>query len=62
MERGGLSWVGIRLDEGGFVSTLVDPDGHFLVKNEKLLRRDTSPFKGLKSDEDPHGPEDFLSP
>jgi hypothetical protein len=62
MERDGLTWVGIRLDEGSFVSTVVDPDGRFLRKNEKLLARDSKAFAELKPDEDAHGPDDFLSP
>jgi hypothetical protein len=62
MARGGLTWVGIRLDEGGFVSTVVDPTGLFLVKNEKFLARDPSGFTPLGPDEDPHGPDDFLAP
>lgn len=62
MERDGLRWVGVRLDDGGFVSTVVDPDGHFLRKNEKLLKRDSTGIDALKPDEDPHGADDFLSP
>jgi len=62
MERGGLRWVGIRLDGGGFVSTVVDPVGQFLRKNEKLLKRGTEGFAELRPDEDPHGSDDFLSP
>jgi hypothetical protein len=62
MERGGLRWVGIRLVEGGFVSTVVDPDGQFLRKNERLVRRDPEGVVELKPDEDPHGPDDFISP
>lgn len=62
MERDGLKWVGIRLEEGGFVSTVVDPEGFFLRKNEKFLRRDTEGFVALRPDEDPHGSDDFLAP
>lgn len=62
MERDGLVWVGIRLDDGGFVSTVVDPEGHFIRKNEKLLARERKGFAELKPDEQPHGPDDFLSP
>jgi hypothetical protein len=63
MERDGLTWVGIRLDgEEGFVSTLVDPEGLFLVKKEKFLQRDPEGFTPLGPEEDPHGPDDFLAP
>jgi hypothetical protein len=61
MERDGLKWVGIRLDEGGFVSTVVDPVGLFLRKNEKFLQRGAADFNELKPNEDPHGSDDFLS-
>jgi hypothetical protein len=62
MERDGLTWVGIRLEEGGFVSTVVDPTGHFLVKKERLLRRDPEGVAELNPDEDPHGEDSFFSP
>ena len=63
MEHDGLTWVGIRLDGGeGFVSTVVDPEGRFLVKKEKLLKRDLEGFTPLEPDEDPHGSDDFLAP
>jgi hypothetical protein len=32
MEHGGLRWVGIRLEEGGFVSAVVDPDASYVRK------------------------------
>lgn len=62
MERDGLTWVGIRLDEGGFVSSVVDPEGLYLRKYARLLERDPQGFSPLKPDDDPHGPDDFLSP
>ena len=54
MEYNGLCWVGIRLDEGGFVSTVVDPKGAYLRRNEKLLRRDPSGYEALSPADDPH--------
>ena len=54
MEYNGLCWVGIRLDEGGFVSTVVDPKGAFLRRKEKLLRRDPSGYEPLGEGADPH--------
>jgi len=54
MERDGLAWVGIRLQDGGFVSTVVDPKGRFLIKKERFLRRDSSDFVALAATEDPH--------
>lgn len=62
MERNGLMWVGIRLDEGGFLSTVVDPEGFFLRKNEKFLKRDPDGIAELKPTDDPHGGDDFLAP
>jgi hypothetical protein len=61
MERDGLCWVGIRLDDGGFLSTLVDPEGLFLVKTETLVARDASPFTPLRAEEDV-GSDTFPSP
>ena len=62
MERDGLSWVGVRIDEGGFLSTVVDPKGLFLIKNERLIGRDATPFTPLTLGEDPHGGDSFASP
>jgi hypothetical protein len=49
------------LDEGGFVSTVVDPDGLYLRKNERFVGRGPERFSELKPNEDPHGADDFLS-
>lgn len=54
LEYNGLSWVGIRLADGSFVSTVVDPDGAFLVHKEALVRRDPHGCPVLGADEDPH--------
>jgi hypothetical protein len=53
MEYNGLAWVGIRLDgDAGFVSTVVDPIGAFLIKKERLVRRDPADVPVLRDDED----------
>ena len=59
MEHHGLCWVGIRLDDGSFVSTVIDPDGAFLRHKEVLVRRDPHGYAALGVDEDPHaeGPD-----
>ena len=54
MEFNGLCWVGIRLDEGGFVSTVVDPKGAYLRRHEMLVERDPQGVAPLQEDEDPH--------
>jgi hypothetical protein len=54
MEYNGLCWVGIRLDDGGFVSTVVDPGGAYLRHKEVLVERDPSGYPALAADEDPH--------
>jgi hypothetical protein len=54
MEYNGLCWVGIRLEDGGFVSTVVDPTGAFLRHKEVLVQRDPDGCPTLAVDEDPH--------
>ena len=54
MEYNGLCWVGIRLEDGSFVSTVVDPDGAYLRHKEALIRRDPDGYQALDLDEDPH--------
>jgi hypothetical protein len=54
MEYNGLCWVGIRLDIGGFVSTVVDPTGAYLRHKETLVKRDPHGYAALEDDEDPH--------
>lgn len=54
MEYNGLAWVCIRLEgNAGFVSSVVDPNGAFLVKSERLLRRDALDVPVLAAEEDP---------
>lgn len=62
MEYNGLCWVGIRLEEGGFVSTVVDPKGAFLRRKELLLKRDPQGFAALADEEDPHAEGEGTSP
>jgi hypothetical protein len=54
MEYNGLCWVGIRLDDGGFVSTVVDPKDAYLRHKEVLVERDPRGYPALGIDEDPH--------
>jgi hypothetical protein len=54
MEYNGLRWVGVRLEEGGFVSLVVDPDAGHLRNRVALLGRDTTGVAELPPDEDPH--------
>lgn len=61
MERDGMCWVGVRLEEGGFVSSTVDPEGFFLLRKEKLLRRDADNVPTVAQDEDPHRGDSFPS-
>jgi hypothetical protein len=62
MEYNGLCWVGIRLEEGGFVSTVVDPEGAYLRRKEVLLKRDPQGFAPLSEEEDPHAEGEGTSP
>ena len=59
MEYNGLCWVGIRLEDGSFVSTVVDPDDAYLRHKEVLVQRDPQGYAALAVDEDPHaeGPD-----
>jgi hypothetical protein len=59
MEYNGLCWVGIRLDDGGFVSTVVDPTDAYLRHKEVLVKRDPTGYRALDDAEDPHaeGPD-----
>lgn len=54
MEYGGLRWVGVRLEEGGFASLVVDPDGGYLRNRVGFLGRATTGFTELPPEEDPH--------
>ena len=54
MEHGGLRWVGIRLEEGGFVSAVVDPDASYVRNKITLVGRDSYGFEELAPDDDPH--------
>ena len=63
MERDGLKWVGIRLDNNeGFVAQVVDPIGNFLIKPVILLKRDKEGFNELSPEEDPFGNDSFPTP
>jgi len=62
MERDGLSWVGVRLEEGGFVSTLVDPRDGYLRGRLKFVGRDPKGVVELKPEEDPQGDDSFAAP
>jgi hypothetical protein len=59
MEYNQLTWVGIRLEDGSFVSTVVDPEGAFLVHKDTLVQRDPHGYVALGVEEDPHaeGPD-----
>lgn len=54
MEFNGLAWVGVRFDNGDFVSTVVDPKDGYLRNKVAFLRRDASGISALGSSEDPH--------
>jgi hypothetical protein len=62
MAFNGLTWVGVRLDEGGFVSCIVDPAQGYLRNKVVLLSRDAANISELQPDEDPHGEDSFASP
>jgi len=62
MEYNGLRWVGVRLEEGGFVSVVVDPDGGHLRGNLTFVGRDVLAIPRVPSDQDPHGDDSFVAP
>lgn len=61
MERDGLQWVGVRLDQGGFMSLVVDPEQHVVIGNLTFVTRDEADMPELKADADPHGDDSFLA-
>jgi hypothetical protein len=61
MERDGLRWIGVRLDEGGFMSVGVDPDQNFAIGNLTFLSRDPLDVPEIGADQDPHGDDSFLA-
>jgi hypothetical protein len=62
MERDGLRWVGVRLEEGGFLSAVVDLHQGFLRSRLTFVGRDRVGCAELKPDEDPHGDDSFAAP
>jgi hypothetical protein len=52
-EHEGLSEVGMRLLDGSFVATVVDPETNHLVNRVNLLRRSPYPEGGLDPGEQP---------
>ncbi len=53
MEDEGLIYVGVQIENGPFVATLVDPDGYFLKKKIVLLKRDAVNVTELDPNIDP---------
>ena len=62
MERDGLRWVGVRLEEGGFLSAVVDPEQDRLRSRLRFVCRDSEGVAELKPEEDPHGEDSFAGP
>ena len=62
MEFNGLRWVGIRLDRGGFVSAVIDPQAQYFRTRIILISRDSSPVQELVPGQDPHGEDSFAAP
>jgi hypothetical protein len=62
MEFNGLRWVGVRLNEGGFVSVVVDPKSDRLRTRLKLVARDNENVEALEPNQDPHGGDSFAAP
>ena len=53
MEYNGLCWVGIRLESGGFVGTVVHPKTAWLKRKVQLLGRGAGTIGELGPDSDP---------
>jgi hypothetical protein len=62
MERDGLTWIGIRLEEGGFMGALVDPEARYLRTKVTFVRHDSQGIASLEPDADPYGKDAFLTP
>ena len=62
MERDGLRWIGVRLEEGGFLSALVDPGQDYLRSRLHFVCRDSEGVAELKPEEDPLGEDSFAAP
>jgi hypothetical protein len=62
LERDGLRWIGVRLEEGGFLSAVVDPEQDYLRSRLRFVRRDSEGVAELKPDEDPQGGDSFAAP
>jgi hypothetical protein len=62
MERDGLTWIGIRLEEGGFMGALVDPEASFVRTRVTFIRHDPVNVVPLGPDADPYGKDAFLAP
>jgi hypothetical protein len=59
MEYNGLRWVGVRLEQGGFVSFVVDPTHEYLRGYLRFLGRDAADVPQIAPDQDPHGDDSF---
>ena len=62
MERDGLRWVGVRLDEGGFISCVIDPKGAFLRNRLDVVGHLEGGYEELAPSQEPHGGDSFLAP
>jgi hypothetical protein len=62
MEFNGLRWVGVRLEEGGFMSLVVDPREEYLRGRVTFVGRDPEAIPELKPGEDPHRGDSFGAP
>ena len=48
MEFNGLIYVGIELEDGGIIATLVDPETFALKKSIQFLERNSGPIKEIQ--------------
>jgi len=48
MEFNGLVYVGIELEDGGVIATLVDPENSSLKKSIRLLERDSGQIQEIQ--------------
>jgi hypothetical protein len=62
MERDGLTWVGIRLEEGGFMGALVDPHAGYLRTKVTFVEHDSQGIAQLEPGSNPYGEDAFLAP
>jgi hypothetical protein len=51
MNYNGLEYVGVKIEGGPMVATLVDPEGHFLQSKIRFVKRDVSAVREVQPED-----------